>query len=111
VELRTETNHDAVTVVTVSGDIDMSTAPDLDDHLTELSDGGSRDIIVDLGKVDFLDSSALGALVGVHKHIAAAGGSLKLVCSHPKIERIFAITRLTEVIPVFLTLDEAQAAS
>jgi anti-sigma B factor antagonist len=110
VELRTETNGHAVTVVTVSGDIDMSTAPQLDEHLTELSDGGARAIVVELSKVDFLDSSALGALVGVHKHVAAAGGTLKLVCSHPKIERIFAITRLTEVIPVFVTLDDAYAA-
>jgi anti-sigma B factor antagonist len=110
VELRTETDDSTVTVVSVSGDIDMSTAPQLDQHLTEISDSGSREIVVDLTNVDFLDSSALGALVGVHKHVAASGGTLKVVCSHPKIERIFAITRLTEVIPVFVTLDEAVTA-
>jgi anti-sigma B factor antagonist len=108
VELRTEPQSDGVAVVSVSGDIDMSTAPQLGAQLTELGDNGTTSIVVDLSKVDFLDSSALGTLIGVQKQLKAVGGSLKLACSHPKIERVFAITRLTEVIPVFTSVAEAK---
>ena len=83
-DLRTDTVHGTVTVVTVDGDVDMSTAPELEERLSGLSDGGARNLVVDLTKVDFLDSSALGVLVGVHKRVTAAGGTIKLVCGHPR---------------------------
>ncbi len=109
-DLRTDTVRGTVTVVTVDGDVDMSTAPELEERLIGLSDGGALNLVVDLTEVDFLDSSALGVLVGVHKRVTAAGGTIRLVCGHPRIERIFAITRLTEVIPVFESLDAATQA-
>lgn len=109
-ELSTDTVDGAVTVLTVSGDVDMSTAPQLEQQLAELADGGARQIVVDLSSVDFLDSSALGVLVGLHKRLAAEQGTIKLVCGHPRIERIFAITRLTEVIPLFETVEAAAAS-
>ena len=99
----------AASVVTIAGDVDMSTAPQLEQRLDELTDTGATNLVVDLNAVEFLDSSALGVLVGVHKRLTAAGGSMRLVCSQPRIERIFAITRLTEVISVFETVDAATA--
>jgi anti-sigma B factor antagonist len=110
VDLRTDTVNGTVTVVTVDGDVDMSTAPQLEERLSGLSSGGARNLVVDLTAVEFLDSSALGVLVGVHKRVTAAGGTIKLVCGHPRIERIFAITRLTEVIPVFESVEAAAQA-
>ena len=89
-ELRTEPQPDAAAVVTVSGDIDMFSAPDLRAYLAELSESGTTNIVVDLNKVDFLDSSALGALIGVQKQLRAVGGGFRLACNHPKIERLFA---------------------
>lgn len=109
-ELSTDTVDGAVTVVAVTGDVDMSTAPQLEQRLTELADGGAHSLVVDLSGVEFLDSSALGVLVGVHKRLAADHGAIKLVCGHPRIERIFAITRLTEVLPIFETVAEATAS-
>ncbi|HZZ97514.1 MAG TPA: STAS domain-containing protein [Jatrophihabitantaceae bacterium] len=106
-DLRTDTVNGTVTVVAVDGDVDMSTAPQLEERLSALSSGGARNLIIDLTDVEFLDSSALGVLVGIHKQVSAAGGTIKLVCGHPRIERIFAITRLTEVIPVFESIDAA----
>jgi anti-sigma B factor antagonist len=110
VELSTDTVDGVVTVVAVTGDVDMSTAPQLEQQLTELADNGATSLVVDLSGVDFLDSSALGVLVGMHKRLAANSGAVKLVCGHPRIERIFAITRLTEVLPVFDSVAAATAA-
>jgi anti-sigma B factor antagonist len=110
VDLRTDI-RDSIAVVTVTGDIDMSTAPTLEARLAELTDdGAARTLVIDLNTVDFLDSSALGVLVGAHKRATATGGSIRVVCDQPRIERVFAITRLTEVIPVFATVAAATDA-
>jgi anti-sigma B factor antagonist len=100
----------AATVLSVRGDIDISTAPQLLRALAELVGPARECLILDLSGVAFLDSSALGALVGAQKEIAAAGGLLTVVCSNPKVLRIFSITRLTEVIDVVGSVEDALAA-
>jgi anti-sigma B factor antagonist len=95
------------TVLSVSGDIDISTAPQLLGALAALDGQARAALILDLSAVAFLDSSALGALVGAQKEIAAEGGRLTVVCSDPKVLRIFSITRLTEVIDVVSSVDDA----
>jgi anti-sigma B factor antagonist len=108
VELKLTTRTEpGATVVAAEGEIDLHTAPLLRDKLGELERSGALNIVVDLGGVDFLDSSALGTLVGANKDLSAAGGSLKVVCAHPNILKVFQITRLSEVIPVFETVDGA----
>ena len=57
----------------------------LREQLTELVDAGRRDIIVDMQKVEFLDSTGLGVLVGGLKRVSQHGGSLRLVCTQERI--------------------------
>jgi anti-sigma B factor antagonist len=109
IEIGTTTRGPA-TVLSVTGDIDISTAPRLLAALAELDAEARETLVLDLTGVSFLDSSALGALVGAQKEIAAAGGRLTVVCCDPKVLRIFSITRLTEVIDVVDSVDEAVAA-
>jgi len=110
VELNLTTRtHAGATVLSAAGEIDIHTAPDLRARLGELEKSGARTIVVDLSGVDFLDSSALGTLVGVNKDLQADGGVLRLVCAKPSILRVFEITRLSEVIPVFDTVERACA--
>lgn len=94
-------------VVSAAGAIDMHTAPALRSRATDLLASGSNQLVVDLLDVDFLDSSALGALVGIQKDVAAAGGVLRVVCAKPRLLRIFEITRLTEVLSIFASVAEA----
>jgi anti-sigma B factor antagonist len=108
IEIGTTTRGPA-TVLAVRGDIDISTAPRLLEELAALDGQARETVILDLTAVSFLDSSALGALVGAQKEIAAAGGRLSVVCSDPKVLRIFSITRLTEVIDVVNSVDDALA--
>jgi anti-sigma B factor antagonist len=105
------TTRGAVTVLAVSGEIDINTAPQLLQALAELDGAARQALVLDLSAVSFLDSSALGALVGAQKEIAAAGGRLTVVCADPKVLRIFSITRLTEVIDIVQSVDDAVAAS
>jgi anti-sigma B factor antagonist len=108
VELNLTTHSQSgATVVAADGEIDLHTAPALRDTLGQLEQSGAREIVVDLSGVGFLDSSALGTLVGAHKDLHASGGILKVVCAQPNILKVFEITRLSEVIPVFDSVERA----
>jgi anti-sigma B factor antagonist len=104
--LSTSTSGD-FRVLAVAGAIDVHTAPDLRSQATELLSSGARKLVVDLTEVDFLDSSALGALVGIHKDVINVNGAMRVVCAKPKLLRIFEITRLSEVLSIAPTVEEA----
>jgi anti-sigma B factor antagonist len=106
--VRKEEDH---AILEIGGEIDVYTAPKLREKLIELVSDGSYDLIVDLEKVDFLDSTGLGVLVGGLKRVRNHDGSLKLVCTQEKILKIFRITGLTKVFPIYASVDDAIQAS
>ena len=85
-------------VLQVAGEVDVYTAPMLREQIRELAAMGAVHLIADLSRVDFLDSTGLGALVGGLRRLRQAGGSLALVISTPRILRIFQITGLTKAL-------------
>jgi len=100
----------AAPVVTVAGEIDVATAPSLRDRLQARVAGGDATIVVDLLQVSFLDSTALGVLVGALKRCREAGGDLRLVIAEPRILKVFEITGLTEVFSIHPTVEDALGA-
>ena len=102
--------HGGGAVLVVTGEIDLHTAPQLSQRLSTLAATEST-IVVDLTGVAFLDSSALGALVAAHRSMSPAGGHLALAGPQPHVAKVLQLTRLTEVISVFGTVDEAEQAS
>jgi anti-sigma B factor antagonist len=96
-------------LVTVVGEIDIATAPQLRAQLTGLAGTGQR-VIVDLGQVRFSDAAGLGVLAGAAGQAAASGGSLLLAAARPQLRRLLAITGLDRHIPVTATVAEARAA-
>ncbi len=103
-------NKDGIEVVNVEGEIDISTAPRLREMLIDLATTGNYRLIVNLDKVGFLDSTALGVLVGGLKRVRAHDGSLDLVCTQQRILNIFPITGLTKVFGIYQSVDQAIAA-
>jgi anti-sigma B factor antagonist len=99
------------TVLEVGGEVDVYTAPKLREKLVELVGEGHYQIVVDMTKVEFLDSTGLGVLVGGLKRVRSHDGSLALVCSQERILKIFRITGLTKVFPIHDSLEEALQAS
>jgi anti-sigma B factor antagonist len=81
-------------VVGVRGEVDVSSAPVLQQRLAELFRTAGSTIVVDLTDVSFLDSTGLGALVAARKSAADAGGALPLVCTSERILKLFTITGL-----------------
>jgi anti-sigma B factor antagonist len=103
-------DKDGIEVIDVQGEIDMYTAPRLRELLIDLVSKGSYQLVVNLGKVGFLDSTGLGVLVGGLRRVRAHDGSLDLVCTQQRILKIFRITGLTEVFGIYQTVDQAIAA-
>ncbi len=99
----------AVSIVSVAGEIDVATAPQLQERLHELIASGHANVVVDLLAVTFLDSTALGVLVGALKRCRERGGELQLVVVDPRIVKIFEITGLTTVFPIVESLPEVDA--
>jgi anti-sigma B factor antagonist len=102
---------DGIEVVDVQGEIDMYTASRLRELLIDLVSKGSYQLVVNLDKVGFLDSTGLGVLVGGLKRVRAHDGSLDLVCTQQRILKILKITGLTEVFGIYATVDQAIAAT
>src|SRR6202142_2501966 len=102
--------QDGIEIVDVEGEIDVYTAPRLRELLIELVNNRFYQLVVNMEKVEFLDSTGLGVLVGGLKRVRAHDGSLDLVCTQERILKIFRITGLTKVFGIHETVDLAIAA-
>jgi anti-sigma B factor antagonist len=86
-------------VLQLAGDVDVYTAPALRRRMQDLAAKGAVHVIADMSRVDFLDSTGLGALIGGLRVLREHDGSLILVISTRRILRLFELTGLTKVFP------------
>src|SRR3954447_1208511 len=111
VDLSLETRQeDGHTIIEVGGEIDVYTAPKLRDKITELVGSGNYHLVIDMEKVDFLDSTGLGVLVGGLKKARAHDGSMRLICNQERLLKIFRITGLSKVFVIHSSQADALAA-
>lgn len=96
----TETAIEGVPVVSVKGEVDVSTAPELNDRLERVRPAHGT-IVVDMTDVTFVDSTGLGVLVTALHGRRDQGGDLRLVITDPHISKVMDITGLNEVFSVF----------
>ena len=96
------------TLVTVSGDIDISTAGQLRERLTALAAGGCP-LVIDLNPVTFIGAAGLGVLALAASRATAHGGTLHVASDRYQTRRLFRITGLHNYIPLSRTIDEALA--
>jgi anti-sigma B factor antagonist len=105
----TTTKGDGYSAVAVVGELDVYTAPALEEALGELIDGGATVLVVDLAEVSFLDSTGLGLIIKVLKWTREQGGTLTVVADSEKVLKVFRITGLDSVITIVPTLAQAVA--
>lgn len=99
---------DGVAFVTVSGQADLHTAPELRSAISTVIDGGIRSLAIDLSDATFIDSMTLGVLLGALKRLTPLGGKLVIVCPGQHVRRVFEITSLDRVLALVETPDEAR---
>ena len=98
---------DGIQVFELTGSLDIATSPAVRAALVSASERGDHRLIVDLTKLEFLDSTGLGALIGAQRRAKEFGGEVRLVAKEGQILRLLRITGLLKVFGVFGTLDEA----
>ena len=95
-------------VIAVEGELDLTTAPQLKWVLVDANEEGYDRLIVDLSPTTFMDSTALGVLIGVNRNLDEGGG-LTIVCAKESLLRIFELSGLDGVFTIRPTLDDALA--
>jgi len=95
-------------VISVEGELDLSTAPSLKWMLVDSLEADSSRLVVDLSLTTFVDSTTLSVLVGVTRRFDA-GARLAIVCARPNVLKIFEYAGLDGVFAIFSTLDQALA--
>ncbi|PTL58326.1 STAS domain-containing protein [Paraconexibacter algicola] len=108
--VETEQAADGISVLAVSGEVDLFTAPELKVAAQQALDAGATRLVVDLTATRFLDSTALGVLIGLVKRVRPLGGDLTIVNTDPTTAKTFTITGLDEIFTVVATRDDAIAA-
>lgn len=102
---------DGVPVLDVAGELDIYTSPKLKTAMSDLLGEGHARFIVNLVNTTYLDSTALSVLTAALKQSQASGGNVGLIYTQPQIEKIFTITGLHEVFPIFRSEPEAVRAA
>jgi anti-sigma B factor antagonist len=93
-------HNDVETVIELRGELDLSVAPTLRATLEGLVDAGNVHLVLDMGALEFVDSSGLSVFVMAYRAAVAAGGDLRLRSPRPNAMKVLETTRLTELIPV-----------
>lgn len=99
-EIHKTAQENQVIVLKLKGEVDVYTAPKLKEQLLSLFDVKNTAVTIDLSHVDYMDSTGLGVLIGGLKAAKANEGHIKLVNATPRLERLFSITGLADVIEI-----------
>jgi len=106
-DVKTDKVDNETYVISLTGEVDLYTAPEFKQQLLNVISEGGKDVIVDFSDTTFIDSTTLGVLVGGVKRLRTEDGRLSLVCSDRNITKIFEITGLDRVFTIYPTRDEA----
>ncbi|MDA1001126.1 MAG: STAS domain-containing protein [bacterium] len=106
-EIRTEM-QDGVTLVQLSGEVDMSNSPTVRDVLMKLAGQKTSPIVVELSGVSYMDSSGIATLVEGLQETMSYGGQFRLASLTPKVKQVFDLARLVDVFEIYPSLDEAK---
>jgi anti-sigma B factor antagonist len=109
--VHTEEDHSSATVVVVTGDIDLGTAPHFEDELARAVERHrASGLVIDLSDVTFIDSTGLNSLVRAFERQRLLGSSLALVTDDGRVTMMLEVTRLDRVLRRYATREEALAA-
>ncbi len=96
-----------VTTIVLSGRIDATVAPDIEQEMTSLVTAGSRKLVTALSEVTFISSAGLRSLVAVLKHVRKERGDLRLAGMGERVKEVFEITGLSTIFSTFADAEEA----
>jgi anti-sigma B factor antagonist len=105
-QLQTQTRPKVISVSVLEDRIDAATAIQFKEKMRDLTRDGSQRVVLDLARVQFLDSSGLGAIVAVKK-LLGPDRALDLSSLTPTVEKVFRLTRMDSIFTIHPTLEVA----
>jgi anti-sigma B factor antagonist len=106
-EIQDEERPDGEYVIRLKGPLDFSQAADARATINRRIEEGARRVVVDLNGVEYIDSAGLGVLVGMLARSREHGSELAVVCSVPRLRRVFDVTKLSQILPLYDTPADA----
>ncbi len=103
----TQRERDAIVILDIQGEIDLYNAPEIKDTIQKLIEEQKYNIIINLEKVSYIDSSGIGALISSLSNLKKYQGSLKIINVYASVKKVFELTKLTSFFEIFDSEDEA----
>ena len=107
--VRSEAGESA-SIVAVQGELDLSTTPQLENALIAAENDRRTDVVLDLCEVEFIDSTALRALILSAERLNERGNELQVACGPGPVRRLFELTVLTAKVGMHESREDAIAA-
>ncbi len=102
---------DSVAILTLKGDMmGEPETSELRDQIYDLLGDGFLQIVIDVGKVKWMNSSGLGALISALTSVKNKGGDLRIAKLTEKVQNLFLITQLVKVFKTYDSIDRAIAS-
>src|SRR5687768_6369424 len=108
-EVSIDEHAEAYSVIAVRGEVDLHTAPKVQSAIERAADANGA-VVVNMANVEFMDSTALSALVRAKDTLQEQGISLRLAAPSKPVERIFSITGFRDYFDIFPSLEAAITA-
>lgn len=105
-DISTRTQND-ITIVAFAGSLDSATAPLAQQALDATLASGSRKIVLDFSRLDYISSAGLRVLLGTAKRLGGGAGALRLFGLNETVGEVFQISGFARILAVFATEAEA----
>jgi anti-anti-sigma factor len=102
-------HHDSHTVLRLTGELDLATQGPFRAQAIDLLVAGHVHLVLELSELTFVDSTGLGAFIGLRRRAHALQGSLTLVCPADAVMKVFTIVGLEKVFDIRTDLESALA--
>ena len=96
-----------VTLFDIIGEIDLYNAPDIKDLIKKNIEQQKYNIIINLEKVSYIDSSGIGALISSLSNLKKYQGALKIINVHGSVRKVFELTKLTNFFEIYESEQQA----
>lgn len=94
------TTKENESLILLSGDLDIYTSPEFSKGILNEFEKNGKDIVIDASKLDYIDSTGLGAFISVYKVLTESSKTIKLINVKPNVKKIFVITELDKLFKI-----------
>jgi len=103
----TKRSNDDVVILDIAGEIDLYNAPEIKDIINGLIEEQKFNVIINLEKVTYIDSSGIGALISSLSNLKKYQGGLKIINVYASVRKVFELTKLTSFFDIYNSEEEA----